>query len=85
MNGEQAIADGACFFICYFRQVEHPWENPILEVSFVHEETFNIYEPAQKLAKELEQERYDKGDFNLQIEARLAKSRADAKLGIFAE
>ena len=82
---DKAIANGAAYFICYFRQYEHPWGNPEMCVSFVHEETFMDYDLAQKRAEELEEERYCKGDFNLQIEARLAVSREDAKEGIFIE
>ena len=77
--------ENAVYFLCYFRQHEHPWANPEMCVSFVHEETFEDYDIAQKRAKELEEDRYNKGDFNLQVEARLAVSREDAEEGAFIE
>jgi hypothetical protein len=77
----------AAYFLCYFRQQEQLWGNPTMEVSFIHPKPFprDQAEEAQRKAKELEQERYDKKDMNLQIEARLAESAEDAKAGIFLD
>ena len=83
----QAIVEGAAYFICSFRQQEGPWGNSTMDVSFVHPQSFpgNQKEEADKKAGELESACYEKNDYNVRIVARLAKSIEDAKQGIFLD
>lgn len=83
----QAIADGARYFICSFRQEQEPWRNPETNLSYVHPVSFpgTDREEADKQAEKLEKERYNKNDHNVRILARLAKSEEDAKAGRFLD
>lgn len=87
MKLDRLKASGARYFICYFRQKEEPWGDPTMNVSFVHPQSFpgEQKEAADKKAEELEQERYQKNDYNVRIVAHLAKDEQDAKEGIFLD
>jgi hypothetical protein len=81
---------GRRYYLCYFRQQRSIYslsdDGPIT-VSWVHPTSYppDQYEEAKKRAKELEQARYEKKDYNLQIEARLAATQEDAQAGRFLD
>ncbi len=80
----------ARYYLCYFRQQQDPFFGAgegSITVQFVHPQSFPFgeYEQARQRAKELEQERYEQHDFNLQVEARLARSAEEALAGRFLD
>jgi hypothetical protein len=75
------------YYLCYFRQEESLLGSGRITVRFVHPVSFppDQKEQADKRAKELEQERYARGDMNLVVVARLAASEDAAKAEEFLD
>ena len=80
----------AQYFLCSFRQNMgdgFSLGDGSITVHFVYPESFPLdqYAEAEQRARQLEADRYEERDFNLQIEPRVAESMRQARSGIFLD